>query len=99
MSIMAMAASWSQTFIAPKVFTMSSSENLRSGRERLGPVGVWLGVLGRAPIAEERQAARRIEELGLSETRARGNGSDHRASHHSRCQRPGGIGPHPVSVG
>jgi probable F420-dependent oxidoreductase len=43
---------------------MTSSENLRSARERLGPVGVWLGVLGRSPIDEERRAARRIEELG-----------------------------------
>jgi probable F420-dependent oxidoreductase len=43
---------------------MTSSENLRSARERLGPVGVWLGALGQAPIDEERRAARRIEELG-----------------------------------
>jgi probable F420-dependent oxidoreductase len=43
---------------------MTSSENLRSARERLGPVGVWLGVLGRSPIDAERRAARRIEELG-----------------------------------
>jgi probable F420-dependent oxidoreductase len=33
-------------------------------RERLGPVGVWLGALGRVPVAQEWQAARRIEELG-----------------------------------
>src|ERR1700704_3224124 len=43
---------------------MTSSEPLRSAQERLGPVGVWVGVLGRAPIDEERRAARRIEELG-----------------------------------
>src|SRR6202163_1525745 len=43
---------------------MTSSEIVRAARERLGPVGVWLGALGRAPIVEERRAARRIEELG-----------------------------------
>ena len=36
---------------------MTSSEVVRSVRERMGPVGVWLGVLGRAPIDEERRAA------------------------------------------
>jgi probable F420-dependent oxidoreductase len=43
---------------------VTSSEIVHSARNRLGPVGVWLGVLGRAPIDEERQAARRIEALG-----------------------------------
>ncbi|MDQ6671544.1 MAG: TIGR03620 family F420-dependent LLM class oxidoreductase [Chloroflexota bacterium] len=43
---------------------MTSSEIVHSARTRLGPVGVWLGVLGRAPIDEERRAARLIEELG-----------------------------------
>lgn len=43
---------------------MTSSEIVHSARARLGPVGVWLGVLGRAPIDAERRAARRIEELG-----------------------------------
>ena len=43
---------------------MTSSETVRSVRARLGPVGVWLGALGRAPIDDERRAARRIEELG-----------------------------------
>jgi len=33
-------------------------------RDRLGPVGVWLGVLRPAPVDQERAAARRIEELG-----------------------------------
>jgi probable F420-dependent oxidoreductase len=42
----------------------SSREIVHSARARLGPVGVWLGVLGRSPIDEERRAARRIEELG-----------------------------------
>jgi probable F420-dependent oxidoreductase len=42
-------------------------------RAQLGRVGVWFGGLGRAPWAEARAAARRIEELGygalwLSET-------------------------------
>src|SRR5712692_8313113 len=43
---------------------MTRSDVVHAARERLGPVGVWLGVLGRAPIDEERRAARRIEELG-----------------------------------
>jgi len=37
---------------------------VRAVRERLGSVGVWLGVLGRVPIDQEREAARRIEALG-----------------------------------
>jgi len=41
-----------------------SSEAVRPIRERLGPVGVWLGVLGGAPVDRERLAARRVEELG-----------------------------------
>jgi probable F420-dependent oxidoreductase len=43
---------------------MGSSEPVGGMRERLGPVGVWLGVLAAAPIDQERRAARRIEELG-----------------------------------
>jgi probable F420-dependent oxidoreductase len=43
---------------------MTGSYVVGSARERLGPVGVWLGVLGTAPIAQEREVARRIEELG-----------------------------------
>jgi probable F420-dependent oxidoreductase len=43
---------------------MLSQEEVRSVRERLGPVGVWLGALGGAPVEQERQAARRVEELG-----------------------------------
>ena len=34
-------------------------------RERLGPVGVWLGALLGAPATVERRAVRRIEELGF----------------------------------
>jgi probable F420-dependent oxidoreductase len=40
------------------------TEGLRSVRERLGPVGVWLASLRPAPVEEERQAARQIEALG-----------------------------------
>lgn len=43
---------------------MLSVDDVRSVRTRLGPVGVWLGALGGSPADEERQAARRIEELG-----------------------------------
>jgi probable F420-dependent oxidoreductase len=44
---------------------MLSTDDVRAARERLGPVGVWMGsLLGPAPIDQERQAARRIEELG-----------------------------------
>lgn len=43
---------------------MTHSEVVGPVRERLGPVGVWLGVLRAVSAAEERQAARRIEELG-----------------------------------
>ena len=43
---------------------MTHSEVVGPVRERLGPVGVWLGVLGRVPVDQEWQAARRIEELG-----------------------------------
>ena len=43
---------------------MTRSEVVDRMRERLGPVGVWLGVFATAPIDEERQAASRIEELG-----------------------------------
>jgi len=44
---------------------MLSSDEVRAARERLGPVGVWVGsLLGSTTIEQERQAARRIEELG-----------------------------------
>jgi probable F420-dependent oxidoreductase len=43
---------------------MLSTDEVRTVRERLGQVGVWLGALGGAPIDQERAAARRIEELG-----------------------------------
>jgi len=43
---------------------MLSNDDLHVVRERLGAVGVWLSALGSAPIDQERQAARRIEELG-----------------------------------
>jgi probable F420-dependent oxidoreductase len=41
-----------------------TDEDLRSVRERLGRVGVWLASLRLAPVDEERRAVRRIEELG-----------------------------------
>jgi probable F420-dependent oxidoreductase len=37
-----------------------------AAREQLGPVGVWLGALARAPWTAARAAARRVEELGYS---------------------------------
>jgi probable F420-dependent oxidoreductase len=43
---------------------MTHSEIPGSIRERLGPVGVWLGSFGPASIEQERVAVRRIEELG-----------------------------------
>ena len=44
---------------------MLSSDEVHAARERLGAVGVWVGsLLGSSSIEEERQAARRIEELG-----------------------------------
>ena len=44
---------------------MSSVEQVvHATRTRLGPVGVWSGVLTWAPVAEEPAAIRRIEELG-----------------------------------
>jgi probable F420-dependent oxidoreductase len=43
---------------------MTHSDVTGSVRDRLGPVGVWLGSLRPAPIDQERAAARRIEELG-----------------------------------
>jgi probable F420-dependent oxidoreductase len=41
-----------------------SSDEVRTERERLGRVGVWLAALRPASIEDERAAARRIEELG-----------------------------------
>jgi probable F420-dependent oxidoreductase len=38
---------------------------VRSARDRLGPVGVWLGALNQVSAAVERQAARRLEALGF----------------------------------
>src|SRR3982074_3489792 len=43
---------------------MTRSEVVDGMRERLGPVGVRLGVFATAPIDEEGQAATRREELG-----------------------------------
>ena len=43
---------------------MTHSDAVGAVRERLGAVGVWLGSLRPALIGSERQAARRIEELG-----------------------------------
>src|ERR1039458_9672977 len=44
---------------------MLSSDEVHAARERLGAVGVWVGsLLGSSSIEQERQAARRIEELG-----------------------------------
>ena len=43
---------------------MTHTEVVVSTRDGLGTVGVWLGALNSASIDEERQAARRIEELG-----------------------------------
>ncbi len=41
-----------------------TAEVLASYRDRLGPVGVWLGPIGLLPMGTEQRAARRIEELG-----------------------------------
>ena len=43
---------------------MSSIEVVSAMKDRLGPVGVWLGILLGASVAAERAAARHIEELG-----------------------------------
>jgi probable F420-dependent oxidoreductase len=43
---------------------MVSSDVISALRERMGPVGVWLGSLRPAPVDLERRAARRIENLG-----------------------------------
>lgn len=43
---------------------MMDADEIRSTRQRLGTVGVWLGVLGIASIEDERRAARQIEALG-----------------------------------
>jgi hypothetical protein len=37
------------------------SDATKAALDRLGPVGVWLGVLRLVPIGQERAAARRIE--------------------------------------
>jgi probable F420-dependent oxidoreductase len=43
---------------------MLSNDEVTTARERLGPVGVWMGSLMGATIEREREVARRIEELG-----------------------------------
>ncbi len=43
---------------------MPSREIVEATRERLGPVGVWLGVLRAATIDQERRAAQQLEVLG-----------------------------------
>ncbi len=43
---------------------MPEPEVVTAMRERLGPVGVWLGVLNTVGVDEERAAARRVEQLG-----------------------------------
>ncbi len=43
---------------------MLSNDEVIAARERLGPVGVWMGSLMGATIEREREVARRIEELG-----------------------------------
>jgi probable F420-dependent oxidoreductase len=43
---------------------MAASETVSRTRERLGPVGVWLGLLSRLPAEEQRAGVRRIEVLG-----------------------------------
>ena len=43
-----------------------TDESLRSVRERLGRVGVWLASLRPAPIDEERRAVRRIEAVSYT---------------------------------
>jgi probable F420-dependent oxidoreductase len=43
---------------------MAASETVSRTRERLGPVGVWLGVLSRLPAEQQRSGVRRIEVLG-----------------------------------
>jgi len=45
--------------------TTTRQEIVRSTRQRLGPVGVWSGVLRPAGAEDARAAARRIEELGF----------------------------------
>jgi probable F420-dependent oxidoreductase len=47
------------------VTTDTEHNPVASMRDRLGPVGVWLGVLMGVPAETERRAARRIEELGF----------------------------------
>jgi probable F420-dependent oxidoreductase len=43
---------------------MLSNSEVVAARDRLGPVGVWMGSLMGATIEREREIARRIEELG-----------------------------------
>ncbi len=42
----------------------TTATTVRTARERLGPVGVWSGILLGTPVDEERAAVRRIEALG-----------------------------------
>ncbi|GAA1817238.1 TIGR03620 family F420-dependent LLM class oxidoreductase [Planosporangium flavigriseum] len=43
---------------------MAASEIVSATRERLGPVGTWLGVLRGEPAATQRAVAHRVEKLG-----------------------------------
>lgn len=40
--------------------------NAQEARQQLGPIGVWSGLIGSAPIRDARDAARRIDALGYS---------------------------------
>lgn len=44
--------------------SVADGDVVASTRARLGPAGVWLGVLNAASVADERAAARTIETLG-----------------------------------
>jgi probable F420-dependent oxidoreductase len=46
------------------VTVRATDESISALKDRLGPVGVWLGIFRSAPIDQERRAARRIEEFG-----------------------------------
>jgi hypothetical protein len=48
----------------PEQADPEAADVVGSTRARLGPVGVWLGALNAASVAEERPAARHIEDLG-----------------------------------
>jgi probable F420-dependent oxidoreductase len=44
--------------------TVQATDPVTATRVKLGPVGVWLGPLMRAPVADQPAAAQRLEELG-----------------------------------